>query len=75
MWLRLQGVYLAYTKPWLQSPTPHKSDVDVVEQPCDPSTRWKGEDQKSKVILRYIVDLRPTWETGGQNSWVGTGDI
>jgi hypothetical protein len=48
----------ARMKPWVPAPsTPKAKWGDAYLE----LRRWKQEDQKFKVIFRYIVSLRPAW--------------
>lgn len=54
----LQGVCLACTRPWVWSPVPSK-------QGCMCLWSQHPPDQNTKVILSFMANVRPAWDTGG----------
>lgn len=62
MQISRQNAYLAYRKPCVPFPTPHRLVIAALI--CNPST-WVVEARgfKFRVIFSYVASLRAAWTT------------
>lgn len=59
MWLSWESACLACTKPWLESPAPHK--LIVVEHACNLNTQ--EVDAEGAEVHDCLGSLRLAWDT------------